>query len=188
MGFPFEDQWQLAALGGARGADARLFPERVHSPVADGRIGGQPPSHCPGCGTQIRWYDNIPVLSYLILRGKCRVCRASISPQYPIVELATGLIWAGSFMQLRPLRRERSGSSVPDHSPGNRHHRRPVLHHSGSVLPGRRAHGLGLRSLSRGAHPPGSALWVPAWGSDSSGWWPSSGPGSSRRTPWGAGI
>ena len=58
-----------------------------------------PPSHCPGCGTPISWYDNIPVLSFLILRAKCRFCGAPISPQYPIVELASGLIWAGCFLQ-----------------------------------------------------------------------------------------
>jgi leader peptidase (prepilin peptidase)/N-methyltransferase len=59
----------------------------------------RPPSHCPGCGNQIKWYDNIPLLSYLILRARCRGCGTFISPQYPAVELATGLIWAGVFMQ-----------------------------------------------------------------------------------------
>jgi leader peptidase (prepilin peptidase) / N-methyltransferase len=48
-----------------------------------------PRSACPGCGTPIRPYDNIPVLSWLILRGKCRSCGASISIQYPVVELLT---------------------------------------------------------------------------------------------------
>jgi len=57
-----------------------------------------PPSHCPACGAAIRWYDNVPVLSYLILRGRCRSCGVFISPQYPLVELATGLIWAGVFL------------------------------------------------------------------------------------------
>jgi len=58
-----------------------------------------PPSHCPACESSIRWFDNVPVLSYLILRGRCRSCGVFISPQYPLVELATGLIWAGSFLQ-----------------------------------------------------------------------------------------
>ncbi|UCD85498.1 MAG: prepilin peptidase, partial [Deltaproteobacteria bacterium] len=49
-----------------------------------------PPSHCPQCQSPIRFYDNIPILSYLILRGKCRRCQATISPQYPIVELIGG--------------------------------------------------------------------------------------------------
>jgi leader peptidase (prepilin peptidase)/N-methyltransferase len=50
-----------------------------------------PGSHCPACGKPVRPYDNIPVLSYLWLRGKCRFCRQPISLQYPMVELLTGL-------------------------------------------------------------------------------------------------
>lgn len=50
-----------------------------------------PGSHCPACGKPVRPYDNIPVLSYLWLRGKCRFCRRPISLQYPMVELLTGL-------------------------------------------------------------------------------------------------
>lgn len=50
-----------------------------------------PPSACPGCGTYIRFYDNIPVLSYAFLRGRCRHCRTGISFRYPAVELAAGL-------------------------------------------------------------------------------------------------
>lgn len=51
-----------------------------------------PPSACPKCKSKIKWYDNVPVLSYLILRGKCRNCKEKISIQYPIVELFTGLL------------------------------------------------------------------------------------------------
>ena len=51
-----------------------------------------PPSNCPQCGENIKFYDNIPVISYLILRGKCRACRAPISIRYPIVELIVGLL------------------------------------------------------------------------------------------------
>ena len=50
-----------------------------------------PRSRCPQCGASIRWYDNIPLLSWLSLRGRCRDCRQSISWQYPLVELAVGL-------------------------------------------------------------------------------------------------
>jgi len=50
-----------------------------------------PRSHCPHCQKMIGWYDNIPILSYLVLRGKCRGCRAPISLQYPLVEAVTGL-------------------------------------------------------------------------------------------------
>ncbi len=56
-----------------------------------------PPSHCPSCEQPVRWHDNIPVLSWLLLRGRCRFCGESISAQYPLVELATALIWAGVF-------------------------------------------------------------------------------------------
>ncbi len=52
-----------------------------------------PRSRCPQCGHQIRWYENIPVLSYLVLRGKCSACRAPISLRYPLVELATGALF-----------------------------------------------------------------------------------------------
>lgn len=52
-----------------------------------------PPSKCPKCHKNIKWYDNIPVLSYLILRGKCRFCGEKISIQYPLVELLTGFLF-----------------------------------------------------------------------------------------------
>jgi leader peptidase (prepilin peptidase)/N-methyltransferase len=58
-----------------------------------------PGSHCPNCGKAVRAYDNIPVLSYLLLLGKCRFCRQPISLQYPIVELLTGLAFAACFSQ-----------------------------------------------------------------------------------------
>lgn len=53
-----------------------------------------PGSRCPACGTAIRWSDNIPVLSYLVLGGRCRACRAPISLRYPLVEVVT----AAAFM------------------------------------------------------------------------------------------
>jgi leader peptidase (prepilin peptidase)/N-methyltransferase len=51
-----------------------------------------PSSHCPKCETPLHWYENIPILSYLILGGKCGHCRVKISAQYPLVELLTGLL------------------------------------------------------------------------------------------------
>jgi leader peptidase (prepilin peptidase) / N-methyltransferase len=54
----------------------------------------RPPSRCPRCGRGLAWYDNIPVVSWLLLRGQCRGCREPISMQYPLVELGTALLWA----------------------------------------------------------------------------------------------
>ena len=53
----------------------------------------RPPSACPGCRTQIRPRDNVPVLSWLLLRGRCRDCAAPISARYPIVEVATAVLF-----------------------------------------------------------------------------------------------
>ena len=58
-----------------------------------------PPSRCPHCERGIRWYENVPVLGWVFLGGKCRGCQARISVQYPMVELATGLIWAAMVWQ-----------------------------------------------------------------------------------------
>lgn len=52
-----------------------------------------PPSRCPACGALVRAFDNVPILSWLWLRGRCRSCRAPISPRYPLVEAANGLIY-----------------------------------------------------------------------------------------------
>jgi leader peptidase (prepilin peptidase)/N-methyltransferase len=52
-----------------------------------------PRSRCPVCGHLIRWYDNIPVASWVLLRGQCRDCRAAISGRYPLVEALSGLLW-----------------------------------------------------------------------------------------------
>jgi len=56
-------------------------------------------SFCPSCGSSIRWYDNIPLLSYLILRGKCRNCGSKISFRYFLVELITGLASVASYLK-----------------------------------------------------------------------------------------
>src|SRR5438309_4914075 len=51
-----------------------------------------PGSHCPGCGTPVKPYDNLPVLGWLLLRGRCRACREKISSRYPIVTATSGLL------------------------------------------------------------------------------------------------
>ncbi len=53
-----------------------------------------PRSRCPSCGHQIRWYENIPVVSYLALRGKCSACKAPISLRYPAIEVLTAILFA----------------------------------------------------------------------------------------------
>jgi leader peptidase (prepilin peptidase)/N-methyltransferase len=58
-----------------------------------------PGSHCPRCQTPIRWYDNVPVLGWLWLRAKCRNCGLAISPMYPLVELATGLLFVACYLE-----------------------------------------------------------------------------------------
>lgn len=57
-----------------------------------------PPSTCGSCNTRIKWYDNIPVLSYLILGGKCRECKNKYSIQYPLIELLCGVLYAIIFL------------------------------------------------------------------------------------------
>ncbi len=55
----------------------------------------RPASHCMACGSKVRFFDNIPVLSYLLLRGRCRSCKTAFSPRYAVVELALGLLSVG---------------------------------------------------------------------------------------------
>src|SRR5919201_4581578 len=57
----------------------------------------RPPSACMACGHEIAWYDNVPVVSWVVLRGRCRSCGTGISFRYPAVELATALLVAGCF-------------------------------------------------------------------------------------------
>jgi len=57
-------------------------------PVGESII--SPPSRCPGCGAGIRWYQNIPIVSWIVLRGKCATCKTGISIRYPLVEALTG--------------------------------------------------------------------------------------------------
>ncbi|MFN3870949.1 MAG: prepilin peptidase [Aquificaceae bacterium] len=58
-----------------------------------------PPSHCGACGKPIKWYDNIPILSYIWLRGRCRHCGSKISIRYPLVEAFSGLLLVVCFLR-----------------------------------------------------------------------------------------
>jgi leader peptidase (prepilin peptidase)/N-methyltransferase len=61
-----------------------------------------PGSRCPGCGYELRWLDNIPVVSYLMLGGRCRSCRAPISIRYPIVETVTMVVFVAHYLIIGP--------------------------------------------------------------------------------------
>ena len=56
------------------------------------------PSHCMSCGAKLRWFDLIPLFSWLFLRGRCRQCKAVISVQYPVVEAVNGILWVAVFL------------------------------------------------------------------------------------------
>jgi leader peptidase (prepilin peptidase)/N-methyltransferase len=79
-----------AALGGLLvGSFLNVIAHRL--PRGESLV--HPRSRCPGCGTQLRAIDNVPVISWLVLRGRCHHCGASISARYPIVELLTGALY-----------------------------------------------------------------------------------------------
>lgn len=62
-----------------------------------------PPSKCPKCKEKIKWYDNVPLFSYLILGGKCRHCKGKISIQYPLIELLTGILFVFAMYVYGPV-------------------------------------------------------------------------------------
>jgi leader peptidase (prepilin peptidase) / N-methyltransferase len=88
----------LAAVVFAPALAIGSFLNVVASRLPLGESLSHPRSRCGSCGEPIKPRDNIPVLSYLLLRGHCRACDASISKRYPAVELATGLLVAGCFV------------------------------------------------------------------------------------------
>ena len=59
-----------------------------------------PPSRCPACARPLRWFENVPVAGWMALRGRCRTCRAAISPAYPAVEVLTALVFVLQYWQL----------------------------------------------------------------------------------------
>jgi leader peptidase (prepilin peptidase) / N-methyltransferase len=85
--------WLLAVCSAALGLVIGSFLNVVIWRVPRGESIVRPPSHCPSCGHEVRPRDNVPVGSWLLLRGRCRDCQAPISARYPLVELATGLVF-----------------------------------------------------------------------------------------------
>jgi leader peptidase (prepilin peptidase)/N-methyltransferase len=87
----------FAFLGGLLvGSFVTVVAHRV--PRGESIVG--PRSRCPGCGAQIAAFDNVPVFSWLVLRGRARCCGASISPRYPLTELTLGLLFAATTLVL----------------------------------------------------------------------------------------
>jgi leader peptidase (prepilin peptidase)/N-methyltransferase len=80
------------------GLNIGSFLNVVISRLPKGESVVKPRSHCPKCGKLIKFYDNIPVLSYLLLRGKCRYCKTVISLQYPLIEIFTGFSFWLSYL------------------------------------------------------------------------------------------
>ena len=89
----------LAALGLCVGSFLTVVTSRV--PVGGSIL--SPPSTCPGCGVRIRWFDNIPVLSWIVLSGHCRHCGRSIPWRYPALELGVGALFGLIGLLARPL-------------------------------------------------------------------------------------
>ncbi len=87
---------ELVLLSGVLGLVVGSFLNVLIVRLPAGRSVVRPGSHCPRCGRALRWYHNIPLLSWLVLRGRCAWCGEPIGWQYPFVELATGAIWAGN--------------------------------------------------------------------------------------------
>src|SRR5574343_421596 len=90
-----EQQWQAEARSVLGLPDAE--PVAKAEPASEGAPAlslSKPASRCPSCGHAIRWYENIPVISWLALRGKCSSCGTRISLRYPFIELATAALFA----------------------------------------------------------------------------------------------
>ena len=83
----------LLVLVGVLGLLVGSFLNVVVWRVPRGESVVRPPSHCPACGNPVRPRDNVPVVSWLLLRGRCRDCREPISARYPLVELLTASVW-----------------------------------------------------------------------------------------------
>ena len=91
------ESWLVPVAAGLLGLALGSFLNVCTFRWPEGESVVRPPSRCPHCGHPVRWHHNVPVLGWLLVRGRCRDCGARLSVQYPLVELATGLIWAGLF-------------------------------------------------------------------------------------------
>ncbi len=90
---PFEILVSIYVLAVVLGLCVGSFLNVVIYRLPEGMSLAKPSSHCTSCGYSLKWYDNIPVLSYIMLGGKCRKCKEKISPRYMLVELLNALLW-----------------------------------------------------------------------------------------------
>ena len=98
------DSWPAGIVGAVAlfGLAIGSFLNVVIARLPAGRSLVRPRSTCPGCSALLKWYDNIPVLSFLVLRGRCRTCGMRISWRYPIVEMVTAVVLVLAYVALGP--------------------------------------------------------------------------------------
>ena len=170
---PWAWPWTALLLGLVVGSFANVCIYRL--PLR--RSLSRPGSACPACGASIRPWDNVPVLSWTLLRGRCRECRARISARYPLVEATNGALWLGLAWRMPPRGRAAAsmvlrhraagaepsststGTSCPTSSrcPGRRRRCWPAC------CPGRRSP-LESALTAAGGYPPSAAVAAAARG------------------------
>ena len=92
-------QWLQVVWLGAMGLAIGSFLNVVIARVPEGESIVRPRSKCPKCGHSLPWYENIPLFSWLALKGRCSQCKAPISIQYPVVELVTSVLFLGAYLR-----------------------------------------------------------------------------------------
>ena len=125
------DAWTSAGRSGSRsarglrlvGAAVGSFLNVVIARVPEGESIVRPRSRCPSCRTPIAWHDNVPVVSWLLLRGRCRRCGVRISPRYLVVELLGAGAALARLAPARPLRARRGRARLRRAPPRARRHR-----------------------------------------------------------------
>ncbi|MCK8114415.1 prepilin peptidase [Anaerosoma tenue] len=104
--------WYFTLSMGLFGLLFGSFANVVIWRVPRGESIAHPGSHCPGCDTPIAWYDNIPVVSWLVLRGRCRHCHKPIAPRYPLVEAVSGALFVAAALVWGPGARALFGAAL----------------------------------------------------------------------------
>ena len=115
--------------GDAVRAGPRQLPECRHLSCASARVDRLAGLTLPACGHDIRWHDNLPVVGWLLLRGRCRDCGAPISQRYPLVEGLTGALFLVGFPRVRHAGSALAHVGVPGRARRDHLHRHRFLHH-----------------------------------------------------------